>query len=157
MKRFLLRVWRILPAFLQELASMIILPHFEVAAGAIVLNERGQILLCEHTYRRRHPWGLPGGGVKVGEDPAEAVRRELREETGFSAQDTRLLLVENPKELHTVLIVYLCSGVSGEFVANEEVCALRYFDTEALPDLFTGQRTVIQKALAVLCTQEISG
>ncbi len=84
MKRFLLRIWRILPPWMERIASAIIRPRFHVVAGAIILNEQGQLLLCKHTYRRLHPWGLPGGDIHFGEDPAEAVRRELWEETGFS-------------------------------------------------------------------------
>lgn len=38
-------------------------------------------------------WHLPGGGIKEGEDPAEAVTRETKEEVGVYLQ---------PKELHLV-------------------------------------------------------
>jgi ADP-ribose pyrophosphatase YjhB (NUDIX family) len=131
-------------------ASAILRPSYRVPAGAIILNEQGQLLLCQHTYRRQHPWGLPGGDIKFGEDPAEAVRRELWEETGLSLQATRLLLLENSDEIRKVTLTYLCTGVSGTFTPSDEVAAIRYFDINALPDLSREQQTTIEKALAVL-------
>ncbi|HEY5271190.1 MAG TPA: hypothetical protein VII97_12700 [Anaerolineales bacterium] len=55
MKRFLLKVWRILPFWMQRIAAGIIRQRYQVAVGAMIINEHGQILLCEHTYRRLHP------------------------------------------------------------------------------------------------------
>jgi 8-oxo-dGTP diphosphatase len=150
MKKILLRIWRILPFWMQRLASAILRPHYQVAAGAMIFNDRGQLLLCKHTYRRIYPWGLPGGDLKFGEDPAEAVRRELLEETGLSVQTIRLLLVESSREIHQISLTYLCAGVSGTFVENEEVSEIRYFDTDALPDFFQEHRLTIERALAIL-------
>lgn len=150
MKRFLLQIWRILPPWLERLASAIVRPHYLVVAGAIILNDEGQILLCRHTYRRLYPWGLPGGDIKFGEDPAEAVRRELWEETGLTMQGTRLLLVESSKEVRKVILTYLCTGVSGTFIPNEEVSMIQYFDTGALPAFPEDHQGTIEKALAIL-------
>jgi 8-oxo-dGTP pyrophosphatase MutT (NUDIX family) len=49
---------------------------------AIVVNEKDEILLVRNWYGRQL-WTLPGGGVKFREDPAEAARRELKEELGL--------------------------------------------------------------------------
>jgi 8-oxo-dGTP diphosphatase len=149
-RRFLLQIWRIMPPWMQGLASAIIRPRYHVPAGAIIFNEQGQLLLCEHTYRRQYPWGLPGGDIHFGEDPAEAVRRELQEETGLSAQATRLLLVESSQEVRKVSLTYLCTGVSSAFTPSDEVSAIRYFDVDALPELSQEQQTTIAKCLAIL-------
>ena len=146
----LLRIWRILPPWLERIASAIVRPRYRVPAGAIILNEQGQLLLCKHTYRRQDPWGLPGGDIQFGEDPAEAVRRELREETGLSAQTTRLILLESSKEIHKLTLTYLCTGISGTFSPSDEVSMIEYFNTGALPDMSQEQRMTIEKALAIL-------
>jgi 8-oxo-dGTP diphosphatase len=149
-KKFLLRIWRLMPSWMEGIASAIIRPRYHVPAGAIILNEQGQLLLCQHTYRRQHPWGLPGGDIKFGEDPAEAVRREVWEETGLSVQATRLLLLENSNVVRKVTLTYLCSGAIGSFTPSDEVATIRYFEPGALPDLSREQQTTIEKALAIL-------
>ena len=152
MKRFLFQIWRILPSWLLRPASAIIRPHYQVVVGAIIFNEQDQILLCKHTYRRMHPWGLPGGDMKFGEDPTDAVRRELWEETGLSAQTTRLVLVESSKKIRKVVLTYLCTGTSGTYLPNEEVSMIQYFDIGALPVLYREEHATIEKVLAILRT-----
>lgn len=51
------------------------------AASAIVVDEHGGILL--HRRSDNDLWSIPGGAMEVGESLAQAVVREVREETGF--------------------------------------------------------------------------
>jgi ADP-ribose pyrophosphatase YjhB (NUDIX family) len=58
-----------------------------VAAYGLILRE-GRILLTRlaHRISADERWHLPGGGVDHGEDPRDALVREIREETGLEAQ-----------------------------------------------------------------------
>jgi len=154
MHKVLFQIWRILPFWVQRIASAIIRPHYLVATGGLIFNQQGQLLLSEHTYRRLHPWGLPGGDLKFGEDPVDGIKREILEETGLTVRNVRLLLVENSDEIHHIALTYLCTDVSGEFIANEEVSGIRYFDTDQLPDFFQDHRLTIQKCLAILNSEK---
>lgn len=154
MKRIFLKIWRVLPFWMQGIAAVIIRPRYQVAVGAMIFNEKGQLLLCEHTYRRLHPWGLPGGDLKFGEDPAEGIRREIMEETGLKVKDTRLLLVENSTQIHQIILTYVCTCTEGSFVPNDEVSSIRYFESSAIPELFKEQQATIDKCMAIVKSEK---
>jgi ADP-ribose pyrophosphatase YjhB (NUDIX family) len=60
-----------------------------VAVGAVVRNDRSEVLLIERTDNGL--WALPGGAQEIGESVTDAVRREVREETGIEVEVTGLI------------------------------------------------------------------
>lgn len=90
------------------------------SAYGIVIHESRILLVTVHG--RFH---LPGGGIDLGENPAEAVLREVREETGCTVKNPKLLDItssffsygafDNPpkvQHVHSLLIYYTCDYVS---------------------------------------------
>lgn len=68
--------------------------HFRsLAVGVVAVDGHGRLLLVgQHRYTLdEYSWEIPEGGVDPGESALEGARRELREETGFEADEWRQL------------------------------------------------------------------
>lgn len=143
MTSFLLRIWRALPAWIHFLAAKMIRAKFRAAVAALIFNERGQILLFKHTYRKWE-WGIPAGSLEYHEQPAEAILREFREETSMQLQIEKLLTVVSAQEDHHLTAVYLCKITGGEFRQSNEVSEMKYFDVSDLPDMLLAEKALIR-------------
>jgi 8-oxo-dGTP diphosphatase len=144
LKRTLLNIWRVLPLWLQVVASRLIRPLFQVFAAAVIFDGDRNILLVRSTYNRFHPWGLPGGSLEYGEHPEEAVIREVLEETHLNICIERLLLV-NSWTPDRVGLYYLCRITSGTFSPSDEVSEFAYFSLDDLPDVRPLDRDMIKR------------
>jgi ADP-ribose pyrophosphatase YjhB (NUDIX family) len=68
------------------------MPRKRIAAGALIRDEGGRVLLVVPNYR---PWlDIPGGVVEADEPPKAACRREIAEEIGLDLVVGRLLVID---------------------------------------------------------------
>lgn len=72
------------------------LPKKRMAAGVLLFNERGELLVVKPNYR--NSWLVPGGVVEEEESPREAVIREAREELGLELESVSFLCVDYCKD-----------------------------------------------------------
>ena len=78
----LLRLFGRLPVRGRRSIIRLITPSYTVGSNCVIERDDGAILLVRQVYRKR--WGLPGGLLERGEDPATAVVREVQEEVGLA-------------------------------------------------------------------------
>ncbi|WP_102193635.1 NUDIX hydrolase [Microbacterium aurantiacum] len=124
-----------------------------VAAYAVVTDDDDRILLARWIEGRRVAWTMPGGGLEPGEDPEDAVRRELREETGYTVQVGELLGIHSrvipasqrvsrsaksaDAPLHTLRIVYRARVTGGKlrFETGGSTDMAEWFSLPAVAEL----------------------
>ena len=96
----------------------------EATVGALVVNEKGEVLIV-----RSHKWGdkytVPGGHIELGERAEDAIRREVKEETGLDAEPVELLIVQQaiyPKDFHKhehyIFMDYVLKATSSRVVLD---------------------------------------
>jgi ADP-ribose pyrophosphatase YjhB (NUDIX family) len=127
-----------------------------IGVGALILK-RDRILMAQ---RGKQPlmgwWSLPGGLLEIGEALADAVRREVREETGLEIRPLGVLEIferimrdaSGAPEYHYVLIDYMCRVMGGTLALGDDVCAVEWVRRRDLPQLqiTEGTLAVIEKA-----------
>ncbi len=119
--------------------TKIILP----GVRALIFNGQGELLLQKQTLFGS--WALPHGCVDVGESALDALKREVREETGLSVivadpfglySDPRYSVTyPNGDQVQTFTIAFLVTEWSGELaVDGDEVAELGFFPLGNLPE-----------------------
>jgi 8-oxo-dGTP pyrophosphatase MutT (NUDIX family) len=128
------------------------------SVSAVIFDRRGQLLLQQRSDGGQ--WGLPGGSVEIGESVTDAIRREVREETGLDVavrrvvgvySDPALQIVRYPDGAvwHYVTVCFECTARGGTLSTSEETLALRYFPMSRLPaTLLSHHRVRIRDARA---------
>ncbi len=135
------------------------LPKKRVAAGALIRNDAGLVLIMKPTYRAS--WVIPGGAVEEEEAPKVGCRRELREELGIEHPVGRLLVVdynkipEHPGD--SLQCIFDGGIVDAAFVERivlpeQELSAFRFVAVDAFPQYLL-ERTALRLAASVTAAE----
>lgn len=112
-------------------------------AAAIIVNDRGQILLQNRADRDR--WGLPGGCQELGEKFQDTIIREVKEETNLDVVEKDLELIDiisgpsrrndypNGDVVINNTVLYCIRNYSGKLKWDSESREMRFFDLDNLP------------------------
>ena len=120
-----------------------------LAAYAVIVDDREQVLLALWNEATEPLWTMPGGGVELEETVEHGAVREVREETGYDVELVRLLGVhshvvgvadrtrETERPLKGVRVVFEAHVVGGE-LRNElggTTDEARWFPLSEVPSL----------------------
>src|SRR5262245_46834488 len=109
----------------------------ELCVGAIARRADDLLLVRRGTEPGRGRWSVPGGRVEPGETLAEAVERELREETGLEGQCGAFVgWVERISATHHFVILdFEVVVADGDPIAGDDADEVRWAPISALADL----------------------
>lgn len=106
--------------------------YFRVSVSALIFDN-GRILLAHR--RAIDWWNLPGGAVDPGETVDEALRREVREETGLEVEVGQLVGVYSKPLKREIVLSFRCriSGGTPGPILDDDIDESRYFALDELP------------------------
>ena len=100
--------------------------EFMMYVLAILENEEGKFLVTQRALDKKWAaggWEMPGGGAKSEESSLDAIKREVKEETGLDIKDLKLVGVNNnvsPNFNRYLVFLFKTKTFSGELKSSEE-------------------------------------
>jgi 8-oxo-dGTP pyrophosphatase MutT (NUDIX family) len=126
-------------------------PWVTVGVVGTIFNGAGQMLIVEHVFHPKFPWGLPGGWMERDESPDDTVRREALEETNLRIEVIKPLLIAKTAMLAGHLdIAYLCTTQQNpdEVQLSSELLAYKWIEPQEAPPMGVFHGRVIRAAMA---------
>lgn len=112
-----------------------------IAVAALILNEKGDLLLVRRgSEPGKGLWSIPGGAVELGESLEQALKREVKEETGLDIKSLKLLdifeVVEKEHSgrirYHYVILDYIVEKCGGFLKPATDVSDAKWVSMEKI-------------------------
>lgn len=125
------------------------------SATAVVHDDHCRILLARRSDTGA--WALPGGIIDPAEQAADAVIREVFEETGVIAEPERLIEVAvsprfaypNGDEVQYLDLVFSCRAVGGRARVNDgESLDVGWYPSDSMPDVSPRTAAFVRQAIS---------
>jgi len=120
--------------------------RFLVGVTGVIFNDQNEVLLFKHTYRA-HAWSLPGGYLKKGEHPREALEREIKEESGLTVSADEIVKTRTDRSNAVLDMCYTGVLIGGDFKPSKEVTEYGFYTQQNMPLLRENQVFLIDAAL----------
>jgi ADP-ribose pyrophosphatase YjhB (NUDIX family) len=129
-----------------------------VGVGGVIVRDGKALIIKRANEPYKGQWSIPGGRVELGESLVDAVRREMREETGLIVDVGPLIEVferiqrDGARVLyHFVIVDYLCSCAGGDLCAGDDAEDAVWVTSDELAhfDIRSSAVDVIRKGLAM--------
>jgi mutator protein MutT len=144
------KIWRSLPVRMRRWSMRLTHARFTVTAGAVIFNDQKQVLLLKHRFRAGSGWGLPGGFMERGEQPIDALRRELREEIGLEVEDVEVFAARSFSKPKQVEVLFRARANASVKSLTIEVERAEWFSIDSLPEgLPRDQRGYVERAAKI--------
>lgn len=135
-----------------------------VGVGAIIFDDDRVLLVQRGHAPMKGEWSLPGGALEVGETLEEAVKREIKEETGLTVKPVTLVEIvdriardeEGRVQYHYVLVDFLCRIVLGSPACASDAVDIRWTPIDNLGGIAAFTREVILKAWNIASSNQAS-
>ncbi|HUE88483.1 MAG TPA: NUDIX hydrolase [Vicinamibacterales bacterium] len=128
-----------------------------LGVGAVIVKDGKALIVKRANDPYKGQWSIPGGRVELGETLTDAVRREMREETGLEVRVGSVIEVFERVEReddrirhHFVIVDYLCTCVGGALCAGDDAVDAVWVTSEGLEAYRVSESAVavIRKALS---------
>lgn len=115
--------------------------YYPVVLGIIFDTKTKKILIGKRKDSKDTlglTWAFPGGRPEHGEELEEAIKREIKEETGLEIESIGVIFAKTYPEKRDLLAVYfLCGIVGGKERANEDFSETKWVSPKELKNYFT--------------------